>query len=70
MEFAFTWVLQIAIAALLVWIHARIAQKAGYAPLWALTALVPPVYLVATWFFAFMGWPRDEEVPPDAPDRP
>ena len=52
-----------AVAALLVWLHARIAQKAGYSPLWALTTLVPPAYLVTAWLFAFMGWPRDEAGP-------
>jgi len=63
MEFALPWLLQIGVAALLVWLHARIAQKAGYSPLWALTTLVPPAYLVTAWIFAFMGWPRDEDDP-------
>jgi fatty-acid desaturase len=60
------FLLEIGIAVLLVWLHARIAIKAGYSPLWALTALIPPAYLVCAWFFAFLGWPRDEETPPAA----
>ncbi len=57
---------EIAIAVLLVWLHARIATKAGFSPLWALTALIPPAYLVAAWFLAFIRWPKDDETPPDA----
>ncbi|MBK1696850.1 hypothetical protein CKO21_06280 [Rhodovibrio salinarum] len=58
--------LEIAIAVLLVWLHARIAIKTGFSPLWALTALIPPAYLVAAWFLAFIRWPRDDESPTDA----
>jgi hypothetical protein len=54
--------LNLAVIALLVWLHARIARKAGYAPLWALTVLLPPVYLVTAWAAALMPWPRDDEV--------
>ena len=60
------FLIEIAIAVLLVWLHARIAIKAGFSPLWALTALIPPAYLVAVWFLAFIRWPKDDEVPPDA----
>jgi hypothetical protein len=60
------FLIEIAIAVLLVWLHARIAIKAGFSPLWALTALIPPAYLVAVWFLAFIRWPKDDEVEPDA----
>ena len=60
------FLIEIAIAVLLVWLHARIAIKAGFSPLWALTALIPPAYLVAVWFLAFIRWPKDDEVPSDA----
>jgi hypothetical protein len=59
------FLLEIAIAVLLVWLHARIAVKTGFSPLWALTALIPPAYLVAAWFLAFIRWPKDDETPPD-----
>jgi hypothetical protein len=55
----------LALVALLVWLHARIARKAGYSPLWALTILLPPVYLVTAWAAALVPWPRDDELDAD-----
>lgn len=57
------FLLEIAIAILLVWMNARIAAKAGFSPIWALTVLVLPLYLVAAWVFALKDWPRDREPP-------
>lgn len=37
---------------LLAWFGWRIACKAGYSGLWGLTALVPPLGLLALWYLA------------------
>lgn len=47
---------------LLAWFGWRIANKAGYSGFWGLTALVPPVGLIALWCLAGVRrWPRDDE---------
>ncbi|WP_416896816.1 MAG: hypothetical protein ACMVY4_14980 [Minwuia sp.] len=43
---------------LLAWFGWRIAAKAGYSGFWGLTALIPPIGLVALWYLAATkGWP-------------
>lgn len=36
----------------------RIAARAGFSPLWGLTALVPPLGILALWYLAFSPWSR------------
>lgn len=38
----------------------RIAARAGFSPLWGLTALVPPLGILALWYLAFSPWSRDQ----------
>ena len=38
----------------------RIAARAGFSPLWGLTALVPPLGVLALWYLAFSPWSRDQ----------
>lgn len=43
---------------LLAWFGWRIAAKAGYSGFWGLTALIPPVGLLALWYLAAdRDWP-------------
>lgn len=45
---------------LLAWFGWRIAAKAGYSGFWGLTAIIPPIGLVALWVLAAQkDWPRD-----------
>lgn len=44
---------------ILAWFGWRIANKAGYSGFWGLTALFPPLGLVALWVLAASrGWPK------------
>lgn len=44
------------------WFGWRIANKAGYSGFWGLTAIIPPIGLVALWILASKrDWPRDSE---------
>lgn len=63
-----------------VWLSALVLRKAGHSPWWALLFLVPFLYLIGMWVFAFARWPRLDRVrvtPPsdyeggwNIPDRP
>ena len=45
---------------ILAWFGWRIASKAGYSGFWGLTAIIPPIGLVALWVLAAQkDWPRD-----------
>lgn len=44
-----------------VWIHWRIAEKAGYPGVWSLLLLVPVFNLVMIIVFAFADWPLELE---------
>ena len=47
---------------LLAWFGWRIAAKAGYSGFWGLTALVPPLGLLALWYLAATkDWPVSED---------
>lgn len=51
---------------LLAWFGWRIACRAGYSGLWGLTALVPPLGLLALWYLAASkDWGSD---PADRPE--
>jgi hypothetical protein len=53
---------------LLAWFGWRIACKAGYSGLWGLTALVPPLGLLALWYLAAnKDWPERTIVSTDKP---
>lgn len=44
---------------ILAWFGWRIASKAGYSGFWGLTAIIPPIGLVALWVLAAQkDWPR------------
>ena len=46
----------------LAWFGWRIASKAGYSGFWGLTAIIPPIGLVALWILASQReWPRDHQ---------
>lgn len=46
----------------LAWFGWRIASKAGYSGFWGLTAIIPPIGLVALWVLASQReWPRDHQ---------
>jgi len=63
----------LALHLLTVWLHWRIAARAGYRPAWALLTLVPILNLVLIWWFAFAPWPgqrRAAPVPPPPPPPP
>ncbi len=49
-----------------IWAGSRIAKKAGFAPFWAITLIVPLVNFVVIWSFAFVEWPN---VPHQAPAK-
>lgn len=52
---------------LLAWFGWRIAAKAGYSGFWGLTALIPPVGLLALWYLAAnRDWPSVQ--PAENPD--
>lgn len=51
----------IAAVALPAWLFARIFNKAGLSPWWALIAFVPLFNLIALWSFAFSPWPNFPE---------
>lgn len=51
--------LGLAFVALLVWLFARIARKAGFSGWWSLLMLVPVVNVVLVWVFAFVQWPAE-----------
>jgi predicted ABC-type exoprotein transport system permease subunit len=40
----------------------QIVRKAGFSPFWGILAFVPLVNIIALWVFAFIRWPRDENV--------
>jgi len=43
---------------LLAWFGWRIASRAGYSGFWGLTALIPPIGLLALWYLASTkDWP-------------
>ncbi len=47
---------------ILAWFGWRIASKAGYSGFWGLTAIIPPIGLVALWVLASQReWPRDNQ---------
>ncbi|MDF1722838.1 MAG: hypothetical protein P1U65_19360 [Minwuia sp.] len=47
---------------ILAWFGWRIASKAGYSGFWGLTAIIPPIGLVALWILASKrDWPRDSQ---------
>lgn len=47
---------------ILAWFGWRIASKAGYSGFWGLTAIIPPIGLVALWILASQReWPRDRQ---------
>jgi|GEM_PF-3230496 len=47
---------------ILAWFGWRIASKAGYSGFWGLTAIIPPIGLVALWILASQKeWPRDSQ---------
>jgi uncharacterized membrane protein YhaH (DUF805 family) len=49
----------LAFVALLIWLFARIARKAGFSGWWSLVMLVPLVNVVMIWVFAFVKWPAE-----------
>lgn len=51
----------LAVVALMVWMFVRIAAKAGFHPLWAITMVVPVVNIVMLYLFAFTRWPAVPE---------
>lgn len=75
-----TWPVLWLVLALALWMTARILIKAGFAPWWALLLVVPVVYVVGLWLFAFLRWPRIDRIavtPPsdyaggwNVPERP
>lgn len=47
---------------ILAWFGWRIAAKAGYSGFWGLTAIIPPIGLLALWVLAAQkDWPRDRQ---------
>ena len=44
------------------WATAKLARKAGFSGWWGLVALVPPLWLVMLWLFAFIDWPTRARV--------
>ncbi|HIC82195.1 MAG TPA: hypothetical protein EYH07_12770 [Kiloniellaceae bacterium] len=51
------WPVLIVLAAIYVWLHARILRRAGHSRLWSLAMLLPGVNVVLIWVFAFADWP-------------
>lgn len=53
----------------LAWFGWRIAAKAGYSGFWGLTAIIPPIGLVALWVLAAQkDWPRQNQTSRDSGD--
>lgn len=47
---------------ILAWFGWRIASKAGYSGFWGLTAIIPPIGLIALWVLASQKeWPCDRQ---------
>jgi uncharacterized membrane protein YhaH (DUF805 family) len=42
---------------------ALILRKAGYSAWWALLAFIPPLNVLALWFFALSPWPSLARAP-------
>jgi hypothetical protein len=40
------------------WLAARILEKAGFEPQWAFVLLIPVVNIIMIWVFAFANWPK------------
>jgi nicotinamide riboside transporter PnuC len=40
------------------WLAARILEKAGFEPQWAFVLLIPVVNVIMIWVFAFADWPK------------
>ncbi len=49
-----------AYAVFILWLCARILEKAGIGKIWTLTLLIPIVNLVLIWIFAFSEWPSQK----------
>jgi hypothetical protein len=50
---------------LLAWFGWRIASRAGYSGFWGLTALIPPIGLLALWSLAMQkDWPLQTGIKP------
>jgi hypothetical protein len=55
-------IVELAIAALGIWLYARIIGKAGYSRWWVLLGLVPIANLVGFVMFAVKEWPIEQEL--------
>ncbi len=45
-----------------VWLSATVLRKAGFSGWWSILFVVPIVYVVGMWIFAFVRWPRIDRV--------
>ncbi len=45
------------------WLAARILEKAGFKPQWAFVLLIPVVNVIMIWVFAFADWPKLKKTP-------
>lgn len=44
------------------WLNAQVLRKAGFSVWWALLFVVPLLWIVGVWIFAFVRWPRIDRV--------
>ncbi len=50
-------VIEVAIAALYIYLAWRIVSRAGYKGVWSLVLLIPVVNILMIYVFAFSNWP-------------
>jgi len=55
------WLILLVIVPLYLWIHARIARKAGFSGWWSVAMLIPLLNIVLLWMFAFVRWPVEDD---------
>jgi hypothetical protein len=44
------------------WLAVRVARKAGFSGWWSLTLIIPVVNLLVIYWFAYISWPRIDDV--------
>lgn len=53
----FHWIVVLVVLAIFAIPAAVILKRAGYSPAWVLVGIIPGVFIIGLWIFAFARWP-------------